>query len=361
MSRLLLVFAVAWPACAAADDAVNFTRDVRPILANNCFACHGPDAAHREGDLRLDLADDAGDVHGGAAVIKAGQPDESELIARILSDDPEKQMPPADSGKALKPEQIEILRSWVEQGGEYTAHWAFVPPIRPALPAVRNKEWARNPIDLFILARLEREGLAPSPAARRETLIRRLALDLTGLPPTPQEAATFATDDAPDAVEKLVERWLASPRLGERMAGPWLDAARYADSDGFEKDKPRFVWMYRQWVIDALNDDLPYDQFVIDQIAGDQLPGATQDTLVATGFLRNSMINEEGGIDPEQFRMEAMYDRMDAVGKGILGLTIQCGQCHSHKYDPLTQLDYYRMFAFLNNSDEGSASVYTRD
>lgn len=361
MSRLLLVFVAAWPACAGAADAINFTRDVRPILANNCFACHGPDAAHREGDLRLDIANGAGDVRGGAAVIKAGQPNESEVIARILSDDADKKMPPADSGKALKPEQIEILRRWVEQGGEYSAHWAFVPPVRTATPAVRNKEWVRNPIDAFILARLEREGLAPSLEARRETLIRRLSLDLTGLPPTPEDVAAFVVDQSPEAVDQLVERLLASPRLGERMAGPWLDAARYADSDGFEKDKPRFVWTYRQWVIDSLNDDLPYDQFIIDQIAGDLLPDATQDTLVATGFLRNSMINEEGGIDPEQFRMEAMFDRMDAIGKGILGLTIQCAQCHTHKYDPLTHLEYYGLFAFVNNSDEGSATVYTKD
>ena len=355
---MALLLALAATTAYAADD-VDFTRDVRPILANNCFTCHGPDAEHREADLRLDLRENAGDVRGGAAVITAGEPDDSEFIARISSEDPDLLMPPADSGKALKPEQIDILRRWVEQGGEYSAHWAFVAPRRPAAPSVENNDWLRNPIDAYILARLESEGLRPSPEADRETLIRRLTLDLTGLPPTPEDVDAFTSDPSPDAVEQLVNRLLASPRYGERMATPWLDAARYADSNGFEKDRPREVWMYRQWVIDSMNDDLPYDQFIIDQIAGDLRPDAGQDSLVATGFLRNSMINEEGGIDPEQFRMEAMFDRMDAIGKGILGLTIQCSQCHSHKYDPLTQLDYYGMFAFLNNCHEGAATVYT--
>jgi hypothetical protein len=242
-----------------------------------------------------------------------------------------------------------------------TDHWAFHAPLRPELPQVKNAAWVRNPIDRFILARLDREGLVPSPEADRVTLIRRLSLDLTGLPPTVKEVDDFVTDRSDRAYEKLVERLLASPHYGERFGRLWLDAARYADSDGFEKDKPRFVWAYRDWVIGALNRDLPYDQFIIQQIAGDMLPGATQDQMTATGYLRNSMINEEGGIDPEQFRMEAMYDRMDAIGKGILGLTIQCGQCHSHKFDPLTQTDYYRLFAFLNTCDEACVAVYTPD
>jgi len=354
---LLLIAATS----ATAADEISFTRDVRPILAANCFTCHGPDAAHREADLRLDVRDDAANIRGAGTVMQAGSPAESELIARITSADADTKMPPADSGKVLKPEQIETLRRWVEQGGEYSAHWAFVPPVRPAVPRVQHAEWNRNPIDAFIVRRLESEGLAPSPEASRETLIRRLALDLTGLPPTPEEVDAFVADQSPDAYEQLVDRLLASPRHGEKLSAGWLDAARYADSDGFEKDKPRFVWMYRQWVIDALNADLPYDEFIIDQIAGDLLPNRTQDTLVATGFLRNSMINEEGGIDPEQFRMEAMFDRMDAIGKGILGLTIQCGQCHSHKYDPLTHTEYYGLFAFLNNCHEGAATVYTID
>jgi len=238
-------------------------------------------------------------------------------------------------------------------------HWAFRPPARPAAPSVASAAWPRTDIDRFILARLEKEGLKPSPEADRVTLARRLYLDLVGLPPEPNELDAFLADKSTNAYEKLVDKLLASPHYGERWGRHWLDAARYADSDGFEKDKARQVYFYRDWVINALNRDLPYDQFIIEQIAGDLLPNATQDQKVATGFLRNSMINEEGGVDPEQFRMEAMFDRMDAIGKGILGLTIQCCQCHDHKYDPIKQTEYYGLFAFLNNSHEGSIAVYT--
>ncbi len=238
-------------------------------------------------------------------------------------------------------------------------HWAFRAPKRPELPAVKNAAWVRNPIDRFILARLEKEGLRPSAEADRVTLLRRLSLDLIGLPPSVKEVDDFLADKSDKAYEKVVDRLLASPHYGERWGRLWLDAARYADSDGFEKDKPRFVWAYRDWVINTINSDLHYDKFIIDQIAGDLLPNATPDQIAATGYLRNSMINEEGGVDPEQFRMEAMYDRMDAIGKGILGLTIQCAQCHNHKFDPLTQAEYYKLFAFLNNTTEGSVAVYT--
>jgi hypothetical protein len=240
-------------------------------------------------------------------------------------------------------------------------HWAFDAPIRPSLPEVKNKAWIKTPIDHFILDRLEREGLRPSPEADRVTLLRRLSLDLIGLPPTIAEVDAFLNDKSPDAYRKQVERLLASPHYGERWGRHWLDAARYADSDGYEKDKPRRMWFYRDWVINSLNRDMPYDRFIIEQIAGDLLPNVTQDQIVATGFLRNSMINEEGGVDPEQFRMEAMFDRMDAIGKSVLGLTIQCAQCHNHKYDPLRQDEYYRMFAFLNNSHESNIAVYTPD
>jgi hypothetical protein len=356
---LLLVATVA-PAADGPSAPIDFVRDVRPILADKCFACHGPDESKREAGLRLDIAEGATAVlESGSRAIVPGQPDDSDLVFRITAEEAELKMPPETSGKTLKPSEIETLRAWVEQGGEYKVHWAFVPPRRPALPAVGDPSWCANPIDFFVLARLEAEGLAPSPEADRTTLIRRLSLDLTGLPPTPEEVDAFVADASPEAMKDLVDRLLASPRYGERWARPWLDAARYADSDGYEKDKQRQVWFFRDWVVNALNRDLPYDQFIIDQLAGDERPDATQDQVVATGFLRNSMINEEGGVDPEQFRMEAMFDRMDAVGKSVLGLTIQCAQCHTHKYDPLTQEEYYRVFAFLNNTHEANVAVYT--
>jgi hypothetical protein len=347
---------------AAADDRgpIDFARDVRPILSEKCFVCHGPDDGKREAGLRLDTPEGAtAELKSGNRAIVPGNLDESELVFRVTSDDDTLKMPPAKSGKALKPSEVEILQAWVEQGGTYELHWAFTPPVRPAIPPLPDRSGCANPIDFFIRSRLEQEGLSPSPEADRVTLIRRLSLDLTGLPPTIEEVDAFVADPDPDAYRALVDRLLASPRYGERWARTWLDAARYADSDGYEKDKQRQVWFYRDWVVGALNRDLPYDEFIIDQIAGDERPEPTQDQLVATGFLRNSMINEEGGVDPEQFRMEAMFDRMDAIGKGILGLTIQCAQCHSHKYDPLTQEEYYRIFAFLNNSHEANVAVYT--
>ncbi|HEX6964035.1 MAG TPA: DUF1549 domain-containing protein, partial [Lacipirellula sp.] len=346
---------------AGAEDRVDFTRDVRPILSNNCLQCHGQDPSHREAELRLDIFESPEDVRGADSVIVPGDLEGSEFINRITSDDPDLRMPPVASGKSLKPEEIETLRRWVEQGAEYQPHWAFVAPKRPPAPQITRSEWIENPIDAFILRRLESEGLQPSPRAAPNELLRRLSLDLIGLPPSLDELDAYmavAESDPREAYNGEIDRLLASSHFGERWGRLWLDAARYADSDGFEKDKPRFVWHYRDWVINSLNADKPYDQFVIEQIAGDLLPNANQDTRVATGFLRNSMINEEGGVDPEQFRMEALFDRMDAVGKAVLGLTIQCAQCHTHKYDPIEHTDYYRMFAFLNNCDEGQISVY---
>ena len=344
---------------ADAADPIDYARDVRPILADKCFACHGPDDSARKAKLRLDRQADALAPRAGTAAIIPGKPDESELVARIFSHEPEELMPPADSGKALNVKQKELLRRWVEQGAQFTEHWAFTPPRKPVPPVVQSANWVRSPIDAFVMAGLEQERLTPSAEADRITLIRRLSLDLIGLPPTPAEVDAFVADQNPDAYDRLVERLLSSPHYGERWGRIWLDAARYADSDGYEKDKSRQVWFYRDWVIDALNRDLPYNQFLIEQIAGDLLPNATQAQQVATGFLRNSMINEEGGIDPEQFRMEAMFDRMDAIGTGILGLTIKCAQCHSHKYDPISQDEYYRMFAFLNDSHEANIEVFT--
>jgi cytochrome c553 len=338
---------------------VSFEKDVLPVLKAKCFRCH--DQKKQTADLRLDVRSRAfaGGESGKKAIVP-GKPYESELLNRVTTANDERVMPP--SGDRLTDAQIGKLKAWIAAGAKWPdalaneatgTHWAFVPPKRPTVPA------GGHPIDAFVLARLQKEGLKPSPEADKVTLCRRLYLDLIGLPPTPKQVDEFLADTSPDAYGKLVETLLASPHYGEKWARPWLDAARYADSDGFEKDKPRQVWFYRDWVVAALNRDLPFDRFVIEQIAGDLLPNATQDQRVATGYLRNSMINEEGGIDPEQFRMEAMFDRIDAVGKGVLGLTVQCAQCHTHKFDPISHAEYYRLFAYLNNAHEATAAVYT--
>jgi len=345
-----------------ADDKVDFARDIRPILSANCFKCHGPDDNQRQAELRLDTKAGAFADRDGHFALVAGMPDASELWKRITSADADERMPPTDSGKTLTEAQVTLIHKWIAEGAVWSSHWAFVAPQRPLLPALGDaakQAWIHNPIDAFILARLQKEGLQPSPEADRVTLLRRWSLDLVGLPPSIAEVDAFLADDTPDANDQQVDRLLDSPHYGERWGRLWLDAARYADSDGYEKDKSRQVWAYRDWVVAALNRDMPYDRFIVEQIAGDLLPGASQHQLVATGFLRNSMINEEGGIDPEQFRMEAMFDRMDAIGKSVLGLTIQCAQCHSHKFDPLTQEEYYRMFAFLNDCHEANVAVYT--
>jgi hypothetical protein len=351
---------------ARAQDAkpVDFVKDVQPLIAAKCHACHS--VKKQESDLRLDRKADALRGGGGGKVIIPGNPEDSALIDRIESDDATFQMPPPRKGDPLSAAEIQTLKDWIRQGAPWpetadaaATHWAFRAPVRPAIPKVGNARWTRNPIDHFILARLESESIAPSPETDPATLIRRLYLDLIGLPPTPEQISAAVNDLSPGAIDRVVECLLASPHYGERWGRHWLDAARYADSDGFEKDKPRHIWFYRDWVIDAFNRNLPYDRFVFEQIAGDLLPNRTQDQHVATGFLRNSMVNEEGGIDPEQFRMEAMFDRMDAIGKAVLGLTIQCAQCHSHKYDPITQEEYYRLFAFLNNDDEPARVAYS--
>jgi mono/diheme cytochrome c family protein len=366
-ASLCLAAVFAFPAVTLADDrpAVDYQRDVLPLFKANCYKCH--DAKKKESGYQIDARSTAlrGGESGKAAIV-AGDSNKSELIRRVKLAEGVEAMPPGK--ERLTAEQIALLRAWVDAGAPWPdalanegslRHWAFRAPTRPVRPAVKNAAWVRNPIDRFILARLEKEGLSPSPEADRVTLIRRLSLDLIGLPPSVKDVDDFLADKSDNAYEKVVDRLLASPHYGERWGRLWLDAARYADSDGFEKDKPRFVWAYRDWVINSINRDLPYDKFIVEQIAGDLLPHATQDQVTATGYLRNSMINEEGGIDPEQFRMEAMFDRMDAIGKGVLGLTIQCAQCHNHKFDPLTQTEYYKVFAFLNDSTEGSVAVYT--
>jgi hypothetical protein len=353
---------------ASGVQQIDFARDVQPIFAGRCYECHGD--KKQKSDFRLD--DRSVVLHGGESskpAVVPGKSRESALFQRVTSINPDEAMPP--KGDRLTAQQITVLKSWIDQGANWPdslarpggqsslRHWAFKSPVKTVPPRVRKSKWIHDPIDNFILARLEKEKLQPSPEADKVTLLRRLSLDLIGLPPTIAELDAFTADTSRNAYEKQVERLLASPHYGERWGRVWLDAARYADSDGFEKDKPRFIWNYRDWVIRAFNRDLPYDQFVIEQLAGDLLPHPTQDQLIATGFLRNSMLNEEGGVDPEQFRMDAIVDRMDAIGKSVLGLTIQCAQCHNHKFDPLTQEEYYKMFAFLNSDHEASMVIYT--
>jgi hypothetical protein len=349
---------------AASTNKVDFTRDIQPILSQKCLSCHGP--RKQEGHLRWDNMESAiaGGEHGPDIVV--GNSARSRVIQMVTSTDPDLVMP--QKGDPLTAAQIGLLRAWIDQGAPWPAsasvqiadgrhHWAFTPPTRPPLPIVKNKKWPRNPIDDFVLARLEAEKLTPSPEADRPTLLRRLSLDLTGLPPTIREIQDFVADRAPDAYERQVERLLASPHYGECWARHWLDAAHYADSNGYEKDLARSIWPYRDWVINAYNRNMPFDQFAIDQLAGDLLPGSTVEDKVATGFLRNSMLNEEGGIDPEQFRIQGIIERMDVLGKAFLGLTINCCQCHNHKFDPISQREYYQLFAFLNNDDEPEMEI----
>ncbi len=337
---------------APLPDTIDFNRDVRPILSENCFKCHGFDPKQRKGDRRLDTREGALNEKDGVCAIVPGNLQKSDLSARIHSTDKDDQMPPPKSDKKVTPRQIAILDKWIQQGAPYDLHWAFKKPVQAPLPMVKRTNWPRNAIDNFVLARLEAAALTPSPEADKYTLCRRLYLDLIGLPPTPAEADTFVADESPDAYEKLVDQLLASPRYGERWARRWLDLARYADTNGYEKDRPRSIWPYRDWVIKALNDGMPFDQFTIEQIAGDMLPNATRDTRIATGFHRNTMLNEEGGIDPLEYRYLAMVDRVSTTGTTWLGLTVGCAQCHTHKYDPITNKEYYEVMAALNNADE---------
>ena len=337
--------------------AVDFNQEVRPILAQHCFACHGMDDHSRKGKLRLDLPESAhGKGKSGEFAIVAGQPDKSEVVHRIFSDDPDDVMPPPETKKPISAKDKAILRAWIAEGGKYQDHWAFFAPKQAPLP-----QSGVHPIDAFVRARLDKAGLKPSPEADRYVLVRRVTLDLTGVPPTPEEADAFVNDKSPDAYEKLVDRLLASPRYGERWARRWLDLARYADTNGFEKDRPRQIWPYRDWVVKALNADLPYDQFSIKQLAGDLLPGATPDDLIATGFHRNTMLNEEGGADPNEYRYYAMVDRVGATGATWMGLTMNCAQCHTHKYDPILHTDYFSFMALLNNADEPTYHIPPAD
>jgi hypothetical protein len=332
------VFVLTLLAGAAAFADINFDREVRPILSDNCFSCHGPDAKNRMANLRLDVPD--------------GGMDSAKVLTRVTNQDVAKRMPPAYSGHTLTPQQIDVIKQWIEQGAKWQPHWAFVAPKRPDAPVVKDTAWVRNPIDSFILARLEKEGLKPSPAADKATLLRRVSYDLTGLPPTLAELNSFLADKAPDAYEKRVEALLKSPRYGERMAMQWLDLARYADTHGYHIDSSREMWHWRDWVIDAYNRNMPYDQFTIEQLAGDLIPNATTEQKIASGFNRNHMINFEGGAIPEEYQVEYVVDRLEATSVTWMGLTVGCARCHDHKYDPIAQRDFYRFFAFFNNISE---------
>ena len=330
---------------------VQFNRDIRPVFSDTCFKCHGFDATKRKKNLRLDTTAGAyAQLKSGGTPIVSGHPDKSEAFLRITSTDEEEVMPPADSGLKITPRQKKLIEKWIQQGAEYQAHWAFIPPVRPELPIVKDSQWPRNGIDYFALAKLEQEGLSPSKEADKPTLIRRATLDLTGLPPTPEEVKAYIEDTSVNAYEKVVDRLLASPRYGERMAMQWLDGARYADSNGYQADFERYMWRWRDWVINAFNRNEPFDQFTIDQLAGDMLPNATLDQKIATGFNRNHRINTEGGIIAEEWLVETVIDRVETTSAVWLGLTMGCCRCHDHKYDPITQKEFYQFYAFFNNN-----------
>jgi hypothetical protein len=358
MIRFLFSLAALWaivvPAIAAgaapvgAQDKVDFARDVLPILSDACFKCHGPDEKARKGDLRLDTKEEALAKDGP---IVPGKSADSRLVERITSEDAELVMPPPKANKKLKPEQVATLKKWIDQGANWGQHWSFVPPKRPSVPSIRAPQSAiRNPIDAFVLARLEKAGLKPSSEADKERLIRRVTLDLIGLPPTPEEVDAFLKDADPNAYEKVVDRLLASPRFGERMAWDWLDAARYADSNGYQGDGERTMWPWRDWVVKAYNENLPFDKFTVWQLAGDLLPKPTREQILATAFNRNHMINGEGGRIAEENRVEYVFDQTETTGTVWLGLTAGCARCHDHKFDPISQKDYYALFAYFNQT-----------
>ncbi|MBI2806453.1 MAG: PSD1 domain-containing protein [Planctomycetes bacterium] len=352
LSILIGILGAASPLAAQPAKRIEFNRDIRPILSEYCYNCHGPAKSTRKGDLRLDTKD------GAMTVIAPGKLKGSLLYQRITSLDVRERMPPAKTGKKLNERQIELVKRWIEQGAPWQEHWAFIAPKRPDLPYVKNAKWVRNPIDRFILARLEKEGITPSPEADPRTLIRRVTQDLTGLPPTVKEVDDFVTawDAAGTKREQVwggvVDRLLNSPRYGERMVLEWLDAARYSDTNGYQTDGTRAMWPWRDWVINALNKNMPFDQFTIEQIAGDMLPKPTISQKIATGFHRNHMLNGEGGRIAEESRVDYVVDRVDTTGAVWLGLTVGCGRCHDHKYDPISQKEYYQLFAYWNSIAE---------
>ena len=357
MFRPAFVLQITLTVAAAAPETVRFNRDIRPILAEQCLSCHGFDAKHRKADLRLDTPEGATAKRDPLPAITPGQPDQSAAWLRILSDDPDEVMPPPEAHRPpLSPQQKEMIRTWIAEGAAYEPHWAFSPPQPPPIPPD-----ADHPIDHLLAQGIQKAGLSPAPLAPPATLIRRLSLDLTGLPPSPEEVRDFtaAWQANPDnAWQALTDRLFASPHFGERWARWWLDQARYADSHGYSIDGPRQIWPYRDWVVAAFNQDVPFDQFTIEQLAGDLLPGATENQRIATGFHRNTQINQEGGIDPEQFRIDSVFDRVATTGTVWLGLSVGCAQCHDHKFDPIPQQEFYELFAFFNQQDEPTLRVH---
>jgi hypothetical protein len=354
----LLVVAALLLSTTSASAEVNFSRDILPILSDKCFHCHGPDAKTRKANLRFDSKEGAFRLRKGKSVLVPGDSVASELIRRVIATDDDERMPPPEANRSLTAKQIGLLKKWVDEGAKWGRHWAFEPPRRPPLPKPQSRGWTRVDLDAFILDRLEREKLHPAPEAPRSTWLRRVTLDLTGLPPTLAEMEAFAADKSPNAYEKVVDRLLASPRYGERMASPWLDLARYADTHGYQMDRYRPVWPWRDWVIGAFNRNLPYDQFLTWQLAGDLLPGATKEQRLATAFNRLHMQNEEGGVVEEEFRVAYVVDRVNTFGTAFLALTFDCTRCHDHKYDPLTQRDYYSLFSLFQNIDESGQTSY---
>lgn len=337
-------------------DVVSFNFDIRPILSDKCFKCHGPDANHREAHLRLDIADSAYaplKVTKGAYAIVPGRPGESELLRRVGSSDATYQMPPPDAHLgALTPRETRLFEKWIQQGAKYERHWAFTPPVKAPLPQIKDKDWVRNEIDYFVLDRLDKMGLQPNAQADKERLLKRVCLDITGIPPSLERMDAFLADTSDAAYEKMVDELLNTSQYGEKMAVHWMDVARYADSYGYQDDNIRTQWPWRDWVIHAFNENMPYDRFLTWQIAGDMLPGATSEQILATAFFRNHKYTEEGGVVPEEYRVEYLIDKTKTYGKGILGVTIECAQCHDHKYDPFPQKDYYSLLAFFNNTKE---------
>ena len=340
---------------------LNYNLDIRPILADNCYACHGPDAKTRQANLRIDTKAGAFSEPSGYPVIVPGKPEESELHLRIVSDDDTYRMPPAAFNKTLTPEQIEAVTQWIREGAQWEEHWAFTTPVRPTPPVVKNQNWVRNPIDAFILSRLEKEGLQPADEADKRTLIRRLSFDLTGLPPTREEIHQFVADDSPEAYEKLIDTFMAKQEYGEHLGRFWLDVARYGDTHGLHLDNYREMWPYRDWVINAFNKNMPFDQFTIEQLAGDLLPEPTLDQRVATGFNRCHVTTSEGGSIDAEYYVRYAIDRANTTSTVWMGLTVGCAQCHDHKYDPITQKEFYQLYAYFNNITENAMDGNRKD